>query len=442
MNKRLCLLLVIILFLSALGISSTMPASANVKDVSQSYARQSYKDVVYCTKCGKDIHALDSLGNKVSTESQLAKALGLTLCLQCWEDVLYGSDKSDPLSGIALLGEDGKVLAGMLPAGQGGTAWGDITGTLSSQTDLNGALNGKEPTISSGTIEQYWRGDKTWQTLPVSSHDRQHAITSTSDHTSTVQQGYLLKADANGLPIQATNTDGQVSGAVTAAHSHANLTTLDAIQEAFTTALKTSYDWLVTNITSAWKTTVDNHVASQHAPSDAQKNSDITKAEIEAKLTGEISSHSHAGGGGESEVVVIKSGDTGNSTTILANAVDLTFSASANSTYVIECFLLWDSSATTVGIKVSATASGSPTINAGHFITDAANGTPDSSSWNANDVTVTTGASAFTTYNMGKVNAMLKTSGSASTWQLRFAAETTGTITAKAGSVLRYRKVS
>jgi hypothetical protein len=37
---------------------------------------------------------------------------------------------------------------------------------------------------------------------------------------------------------------------------------------------------------------------SGHAPSDAQKNSDITKAEIEAKLTGEISSHTHAGGGG------------------------------------------------------------------------------------------------------------------------------------------------
>lgn len=32
------------------------------------------------------------------------------------------------------------------------------------------------------------------------------------------------------------------------------------------------------------------------APNDAQKNSDITKEEIEAKLTGEISSHSHAGG--------------------------------------------------------------------------------------------------------------------------------------------------
>lgn len=41
---------------------------------------------------------------------------------------------------------------------------------------------------------------------------------------------------------------------------------------------------------------IQSHVVSSHAPSDAQKNSDITKAEIEAKLIGEISSHTHAGG--------------------------------------------------------------------------------------------------------------------------------------------------
>ena len=35
------------------------------------------------------------------------------------------------------------------------------------------------------------------------------------------------------------------------------------------------------------------HSQSAHAPSDAQKNSDITKAEIEAKLTGTITTHSH-----------------------------------------------------------------------------------------------------------------------------------------------------
>ena len=42
---------------------------------------------------------------------------------------------------------------------------------------------------------------------------------------------------------------------------------------------------------------IQAHVQSAHAPANAQKNSDILKAEIEAKLTGEISTHSHAGGG-------------------------------------------------------------------------------------------------------------------------------------------------
>ncbi|HWR07739.1 hypothetical protein [Sporomusa sp.] len=36
------------------------------------------------------------------------------------------------------------------------------------------------------------------------------------------------------------------------------------------------------------------HAGTAHAPATAQKNSDITKAEIEAKLTGTISSHGHA----------------------------------------------------------------------------------------------------------------------------------------------------
>lgn len=44
---------------------------------------------------------------------------------------------------------------------------------------------------------------------------------------------------------------------------------------------------------------IQTHVTSSHAPANAQKNSDITKVEIEAKLTGEVSSHSHAGGGGQ-----------------------------------------------------------------------------------------------------------------------------------------------
>lgn len=146
-------------------------------------------------------------------------------------------------------------------------------------------------------------------------------------------------------------------------------------------------------------------------------------------------------GANESETVVVASQDTANATTTLAGATGLTFTADANSTYIIEVFLLWDSSVATVGIKLSASATNTPTKTAGAFITDATTGTPDSSTYNANDVVVTTSASPFTTSNVGKLNAILITAGSSSVWQIRFAAETTGTITIKAGSTIRYRKV-
>jgi hypothetical protein len=41
--------------------------------------------------------------------------------------------------------------------------------------------------------------------------------------------------------------------------------------------------------------TAYEHSQTAHAPSNAQKNSDITKAEIEAKLTGTITTHTHTG---------------------------------------------------------------------------------------------------------------------------------------------------
>lgn len=48
------------------------------------------------------------------------------------------------------------------------STWGAISGTLSNQTDLQSALNAKENTITSGTTSQYFRGDKTFQTLDKS----------------------------------------------------------------------------------------------------------------------------------------------------------------------------------------------------------------------------------------------------------------------------------
>ena len=61
-------------------------------------------------------------------------------------------------------------------------------------------------------------------------------------------------------------------------HSHDNKTILDGITS--------------TNI-SNWNSAY-THSTSAHAPSNAQKNSDITKTEIEAKLIGDIATHTHS----------------------------------------------------------------------------------------------------------------------------------------------------
>ena len=61
-------------------------------------------------------------------------------------------------------------------------------------------------------------------------------------------------------------------------------------------ALKTEIPTVTNDLTNELKANYDaayTHSQAAHAPSDAQKNSDITKEEIEAKLTGNIGSHTH-----------------------------------------------------------------------------------------------------------------------------------------------------
>ena len=60
----------------------------------------------------------------------------------------------------------------------------------------------------------------------------------------------------------------------------------------------TDTEKLTWNSKESGNSNIQAHVTAAHAPADAQKNSNILKSEIEAVLTGELSSHSHAGGGG------------------------------------------------------------------------------------------------------------------------------------------------
>ena len=94
--------------------------------------------------------------------------------------------------------------------------------------------------------------------------------------------GKSLVSDTLISQIHASGSDNQdLSGKVDKA------TGKDLSENDLTDALKESYDGAV------------SHAAGIHAPVNAQKNSDITKEEIEAELTGPISTHSHSGGSGD-----------------------------------------------------------------------------------------------------------------------------------------------
>lgn len=86
----------------------------------------------------------------------------------------------------------------------GGGTWGSITGTLSAQTDLYTALSGKEPTITAGTSLQYWRGDKSWQTLDTTAVVEASNLYFTESRVrATPLTGYVLGSN---LAIAATDT--------------------------------------------------------------------------------------------------------------------------------------------------------------------------------------------------------------------------------------------
>ena len=80
--------------------------------------------------------------------------------------------------------------------------------------------------------------------------------------------------------------------------------------------------------------TAYTHATSAHAPTNAQKNSDITKAEIEAKLTGVITTHTHKYAGSSSAGgVATEAAKTSGALTLQTNGTNAgTFNGSANKT--------------------------------------------------------------------------------------------------------------
>jgi hypothetical protein len=75
------------------------------------------------------------------------------------------------------------------------------THTISNVTGLQTALDGKEPSIAAGTTAQYWRGDKSWQTLPTYS-----LPIASASVLGGIKVGTNLSIDVNGV-LSSTDTN-------------------------------------------------------------------------------------------------------------------------------------------------------------------------------------------------------------------------------------------
>ena len=137
-----------------------------------------------------------------------------------------------------------KILNGVKSwiAATAGATWGSITGTLSAQTDLQNALNAKEDTITAGTTSQYWRGDKSWQTLNKSAVGLGN-VDNTSDADKPVSNATQQALDQEA--ITRLNADNALSSDILAeasARSSADTNILSFVAATYATlASLTSY---------------------------------------------------------------------------------------------------------------------------------------------------------------------------------------------------------
>ncbi len=102
-------------------------------------------------------------------------------------------NSTSPVATRLVIGQDGNVGIGATSPGYKLDVAGSFnaTGIYISGTQKNIVWDAKEPAIIAGTTAQYWRGDKTWQTLPSSAissvFGRTGAVVATSGDYSVAQ---------------------------------------------------------------------------------------------------------------------------------------------------------------------------------------------------------------------------------------------------------------
>jgi hypothetical protein len=134
--------------------------------------------------------------------------------------------------------------------------------------------------------------------LKDKAHTVQHSVTDTACHTFPGGTANFMRADGAFAEPPAGTGSGMTQAEHDALPNPHHSNSYDHAPGSDNQDLSGKSDVGHTHSYEPADTAIQSHVISTHAPSNAQANADITKAEIEAKLTGELTSHTHASGGG------------------------------------------------------------------------------------------------------------------------------------------------
>jgi len=280
---------------------------------------------------------------------------------------------------------------------------------------------GSDATVTKQSVEAVLTGE-------ISSHSHAGGSLTLNDVKTDTDIASAISLKHSNSNDHAPNSDNQDLSGLQPKETGKGLSTND-----LTSALKTSYDSAVT------------HSGTTHAPSNAQANADITKEEIEAKLTGSISSHSHTGGADPfvAKLVLALDKPTGTNTTPVT--LGLSFNYDANSKYIIDIYAIVAPTAATTGcgflldVSTAVTYVGTFSI---HQL--AATGTVSGGS-SIGDLGVTSqGVSSGmvgTGSNFVYGGGLLITGANTGTATFFFRSETTAVTTCKSGTVIRVMKL-
>ena len=122
-------------------------------------------------------------------------------------------------------------------------------------------------------------------------------LTNDEGYLTSIPSEYVTESELNSKGYLTQHQDISGKANTSDLTSHTGNTTVHITASERTSWNNKSNLALGTTSTTAYRgdygNTAYNHSQTAHAPSNAQKNSDITKAEIEAKLVGNITTHNH-----------------------------------------------------------------------------------------------------------------------------------------------------